>query len=57
MAVKVTCDGCGKVEEPRREDICELKFDLGDSVTVLRDFCGPCETAMMNKLKETLGEK
>lgn len=57
MSVRAICDGCGKVEEPRREDICELKFDLGESVTVIRDYCAECETKIVGKLKQVLEER
>lgn len=56
MAIRITCDGCGKVEEPRRHDNCEITFDL-DGMTIIRDYCQPCQFGRTEQIKKILNEE
>lgn len=56
MSIIVTCDGCGKVEQPRREDICDVEYRIGGD-QYNKDFCAKCEEAMKVELLKTLNVK
>lgn len=53
MSLVVTCDGCEKVEQPIREDICYVTY-LIDGEQYNKDFCAGCQdkvkTAILNIL-------
>lgn len=42
MSLIVTCDGCGKVEQPVREDICDIAYVIDDE-HYHKDFCAECQ--------------
>ena len=56
MSLVVTCDGCGKVEQPIREDICQVKYQIGDD-HYAKDFCAKCEDEMKANLLKVLNVK
>lgn len=56
MTIRVTCDGCGKIEEPRRDDISEIENSFCGEF-VIRDYCGKCEREKAAEIKTVLGEK
>lgn len=56
MTVRVTCDGCGRVEEPRRLDICEVTLDW-DGLTIIRDYCAKCQGARTDQIKKIFDEE
>ncbi len=53
MSLVVTCDGCGKVEKPRREDICDIQYRIDDE-TWNKDFCAKCQDEMKAALLAVL---